>query len=92
MQHVDALSRNHILVLEGWTFNQTLSINQSTDPAISEIFKSLENSKNQFYELRNDFFYRKFKGRLLFYVPVNMRDQVIRSCHDNMGHVGINKT
>jgi len=93
MQHVDALSRNHhILVLEGCTFNQMLAINQCTDPAIKEIYKSLVNSENQFYELRNGLVYRKSDARLLFYVPANMRDQVIRSCHDDMGHVGINRT
>jgi hypothetical protein len=57
MQHVDALSSNHILVLEGCTFNQMLAINQCTDPVIKEIHKSLENSENQFYEFRNGLVY-----------------------------------
>lgn len=69
MQHVDALSRNHILILEGCTFNQTLSIKQSSDHKIKEIIKLLETSEHKQFELRNGLVYRKCKGRLLFYVP-----------------------
>jgi len=69
IQHVDALSCNHhILVLEGCTFNHMLAMYQWTDPAIKEIYKLLENSENQFYELRNGLVYQKCYGRLLFYV------------------------
>jgi len=39
MQHVDALSRNHILVIDGCTFNQTLSIKQSCDQEIKKLLK-----------------------------------------------------
>jgi len=69
MQYVDALSRNHILILEGCTFNQTLSIKQSSDHKIKEIIKLLETSEHKQFELRNGLVYRKCKGRLLFYVP-----------------------
>lgn len=93
MQHVDALSRcNYILVIDGCSFNQTLAINQSTDPEIKLIFKHLEQSEHSLYELRNGLVYRKIGDRLLFYVPESMRDQVIRTCHDDMCHVGISKT
>ena len=30
--------------------------------------------------------------RLLFYVPDEMCNHVIRSNHDNMGHIGVNRT
>lgn len=92
MQHVDALSRNHILVIEGCTFNQALSIKQSCYPEIKKIVKMLESSEHKLYELRNGLVYRKSNGRLLFYVPSDMCSNVIRSCHDDMGHVGINRT
>lgn len=52
MQHVDALSRNNVLVLEGCTFNQTLSIKQTTDVEIKKIARELENSEHPLYELR----------------------------------------
>jgi len=47
MQHVDGLSRNHILILEGCNFNQTLSIRQSSDHKIKEIIKLIENSEHK---------------------------------------------
>lgn len=34
--------------------------------------------------------YRKVdNNRLLFHVPANIEDNVIRSCHDDMGHFGV---
>lgn len=36
--------------------------------------------------------YRKVKGnKLLFYVPECLENNVIRTCHDDIGHVGIKK-
>jgi len=58
MLHVDALSRNHVLVLEGCTFSQTLSIKQTTDMEIKKIAKDLENCEHPLYELRNGLVYR----------------------------------
>jgi len=92
MQYVDALSRNHILILEGCTFNQTLSIRQSSDYKVGEIIKLLESSEHKQFELRNGLVYKKCKGRLLFYVPAEMCNHVIRSCHDDMVLIGVNRT
>lgn len=92
MHHVDALSRNHILVLEGCTFNQTLSIKQNTDSEIKKIAETLEKSEHPLYELRNGLVYRKNHDRLLFFVPSEMRDHVIRANHDDMGHIGVDRT
>lgn len=93
MAHVDALSRcNSILVLEGNTFEQTLSIKQDSDEAIREIRDKLEKQESKMYELRDGLVYRKInKRRLLFYVPESMETNVIRTCHDDLGHVGSNK-
>jgi len=89
MFHVDALSRvQNKLVLEANTFEQMLSIKQSTDPEIMNIRIKLENSDIPFYELRNGLVYRTVGKKLLFYVPSEMIDNVIRTRHDNMGHVG----
>jgi len=92
MAHVDALSRsNSILMLEGNTFEQTLSIKQDQDPEICKIRDKLEKSKCKLYELRNGLVYRKVnKRKLLFYVPLTM-ENVIRTGHDDLGHVGLNK-
>jgi len=92
MFHVDALSRvQNILVLEVNTFEQTLSNKQSTDSEIVIIRKKLENSDILFYELRNGLVYPTVGKKLLFYVPNELIDNVIRTFQDNIGHVGADK-
>lgn len=48
--------------------------------------------EDKYFELRNGLVYRKNKNDLLFYVPGSMEHQVIRNSHDQMGHIGIDKT
>lgn len=94
MSHVDALSRcNGVLVLEANTFEQTLSIRQDRDKEICKIRNKLvRNGEDKFYELRDGLVYRKVKNKkLLFYVPKCMELNVIRTCHDDLGHLGIDK-
>lgn len=93
MSHVDALSRCHsVLVLEGSTFERTLSICQDRDEEIVNIRDELEKGDIKYYELRDDLVYRKYKNKkLLFYVPRTMENNVIRTCHDDLGHVGVDK-
>jgi len=93
MTHVDALSRcNNILVLEGNTFEQTLSIKQDQDEKIQKIRDKLEENEDKLYALRDGLVYRKINKRnLLFYVPEQMENNVIRICHDDLGHVGTRK-
>jgi len=93
MSHVDALSRcNSVLILESNTFEQTLSIRQDKDKEICEIRNKLENGEDKFYELRDGLVYRKFKNKkLLFYVLKSMELNVIKTCHDDLGHLGVDK-
>jgi len=92
MQHVDAFSRCHaILVLESNTFEQTLAVRQTTDDEIVHIKNELLTSDNKFYELRNGLVYRKENKHIRFYVPKSMENNVIRTCHDDLAHVGLPK-
>lgn len=93
MSHVDALSRCHsVLVLEGSTLERTLSVCQDRDDEILGIRNKLEKGDVKYYELRDGLVYRKDKNKkLLFYVPRVMESNVIRTCHDDLGHVGIDK-
>ncbi|XP_043263615.1 uncharacterized protein LOC122403885 [Colletes gigas] len=93
MNHVDALSRCHsVLVIEGNTFEQTLSVCQNKDPEIGKIRDQLEKGELKQFELRDGLVYRKDRTKkLLFYVPRSMEDNVIRTCHDDLGHVGQDK-
>jgi hypothetical protein len=92
MQHVDAFSRCHVtLVLESNTFKQILAVRQSTDDDIVHIKNKLLMSDNKFFELRNGLVYRKENKRIRFYVPKSMENNMIRTCHDDMAHVGLIK-
>lgn len=93
MSHVNALSRCHsVLVLEGSTFEKTLSVCQDRDDEIREIQRKLEKGDVKYYKLRDELVYRKDRNKkLLFYVPRSMESNVIRTCHDDLGHVGIDK-
>lgn len=94
MRHVDALSRGqNILVVAENTFEQVLAIKQQTYPDIATIKKQLESAQLHLFELSNGLVYRKYgRDKLLFYVPKVMISNVIRSAHDDMAHVGIDKT
>lgn len=93
MKHVDCLSRvNSILILEDNTFDQVLAIKQDADVEIGKIRDLLEKSEHKLFEMRNGLVYRKEKDKLLFYIPNIMENTVMSTYHDNVGHVGIDKT
>ncbi|KAK9743594.1 Integrase zinc binding domain [Popillia japonica] len=92
MQHVDALSRCHsVLIIEENTLETNLILKQSQDREITELRRRLEEKEDKNFELRNGLVYKKDKDRLLFYVPDALRGNIIRTCHDDVGHVGIDK-
>ncbi|XP_026467877.1 uncharacterized protein LOC113371470 [Ctenocephalides felis] len=93
MQHVDALSRCHeLLVIEENSFDRVLAIRQGQDPLIRRIRDGLEREQHQLYELRDGLVYRKFKERLLFLVPSLMVEEVSRLMHEQLGHAGVERT
>ncbi|KAK9711246.1 Integrase core domain [Popillia japonica] len=94
MQHVDALSRcfNTVLVIEENSLEENLTIKQAEDPIIAELKRKLEHEENKLYELRNGLIYRKDGEGLLFYVPKAMEFNLLRASHDDMSHVGCDKT
>ncbi|CAH1713532.1 unnamed protein product [Aphis gossypii] len=92
MQHVDAFSRCHaILILESNTFEQVLAIRQNTDDDIIKIRDELLMKDSKLFELRNGLVYRKENKNVRFYVPKSMESNIIRTCHDDMAHVGLLK-
>jgi len=43
----------------------------------------------KYYELRDDLVYKKLdKNSLLFYILEWIKNNVIRTCHDDLGHCG----
>lgn len=91
MLHVDALSRQ-IFVIEDNSFDRNLALCQGDDPVITKIQKELECSEHKFYEMRNGLVYKKHQGQILFYVPAVLENSVIYKYHNEMSHVGVEKT
>jgi len=92
MFHLDALSRvQNILVLESNTFEQ-VSIKQSNDPWRVTNRQKLKKSEISYYELRDRLVFHKIGKKLLLHVPSELIENVIRTCKDNVGHVGTDKT
>lgn len=61
------------------------------DPEIQRIKTKLENSEHPFFELVSSV-YRKLNKKNLFYVPPDMIYTVLHTYHNQMGHVGVDKT
>lgn len=93
MQHVDALSRTPtISVIEENSLEFNLAICQNADVNIKNLRSMLEKSEDKYFEMRNGLVYRKHHNDVLFYVPVAMETAIMRKCHDEMGHLGVEKT
>jgi len=91
MTHVDALSRQ-IFVVEDNSFDRNLALCQSDDPKIAKIQAELQRSENKLFEMRNGLIYRKRQGQILFYVPSMLESNIIYKYHNEMSHVGVEKT
>lgn len=63
---------------------------QNRDKVIGKLREGLEKLENKFFKMRDGLIYRKTKDKkLLFYVPESMKNNVIRTCHDKRGHIGL---
>lgn len=91
MLHVDALSRQ-VLVIEDNSFDRNLALCQSEDPEIERIRAELEKSESKLFEMRDGCVYRKDRGQIRFYVPAALETNVMYKYHNEMGHVGTEKT
>lgn len=100
ISNVDVMSRcSSRLILEANIFEHSLSIRRNKNKKIFKIQNKLDNVKDKSFKLRGDFILNYFSNylvdfkfkikKLLFYVPKNMESNVIRTCHDNFRHIGI---
>lgn len=107
MAHVDALSRNPIMIrylevyaidlMEGdWLLSAQLQDEQLS--RVRQILKdgrATNEAKHYFkeYALENDRVHRQLPGpKTAWVVPRNARMQICRLCHDEAGHLGVEKT
>lgn len=104
MSHADALSRNPI---RGTEANSVLAIDtndwlatvQNSDPKLKRIIDILTNRPTEEvkdikdnYRCINGRLYRKTEEGLRWVVPKASRWRIVKQCHDDIGHIGIDKT
>lgn len=93
MKHVNAFCRAvSVMIIKDNTLESNLANRQNLDENMRQLRGKLQESEDQLYEMRNGLAYRKRNGDILFYIPRNMENNVIRKCHDEMGHFGLEKT
>lgn len=68
-----------------------LALKQGLDEIIVKIRGVLQIKEDRHFELREGLICCKVKGKLLFYVPQTMENNVIRSGHDDMAYEGLKK-
>lgn len=93
MGHVDALSRCHqIAAVDTNDIDFQLQVAQSRDTNIIGLRSKLEKEEVNDFKLYDGLVYKRDAvGRFLFFVPEEMEDNVIRTIHEKIGHLGIDK-
>lgn len=92
-KQVDAFSRAvNIMVVEDNSLESNLLLAQNRDVKIRELKEKLEKTEDRLYEMRNGLVYRKRANDIFFYVPEAMENHIIRKYHDELGHLGVEKT
>lgn len=92
MGHVDALSRcTNIMIINDNSFENSLASAQHRDSIIKNIMSTLENKDSPLYSLVDGLVYRKVGDNIMFYVPAQMENSVIRTHHEAMCHIGVAK-
>lgn len=93
MTHVDALSRcMQIAAVDTSDIDFQLAVAQSRDVNMVGLKCKLEEMEVTDFKLLDGLVYKKDQtGKLLFYVPAEMEDNVIRVTHEKMGHQSTDK-
>lgn len=91
MPHVDALSR-YVYAIDRLTIEDELMFKQLSDKDLKKLAESIEMKGNKNFTLINGIIFRIYNERTLFVVPETMIGNIIRIYHDEMGHVGVEKT
>lgn len=93
MNHVDALSRCQLTAaITEVDIEAQLAVAQDRDPVVCELRTKMETEELSDYTLQNGVvFHKSGDGRLQFYVPDELIDNVIRVSHEKIGHFGVDK-
>lgn len=91
MAHVDTLSRN-VYAIDALSIEEELMYKQLTDASLMKLAETIEMKGNKYFTLINGMIFRIHNNQTLFVVPESMTGNIIRVYHDEMGHVGVEKT
>lgn len=91
MAHVDCL-RSSIMVVNLISIEDEIMYKQLADPILKELAKELEAKDHKYFALIDGLVFRKYHDKHLFVVPEKMINSIIKVYHNDMGHVGIDKT
>ena len=93
MGHVDALSRCQVVsIVQPDDIDFQLQLTQSRDQNIVSLRNELKVAEQDRIELKDGLVYRRFTdNKLMFYVPVEMEVNVVRTIHEQTGQLGVNK-
>lgn len=91
MIHMDCLSRQ-VMLINNITIEDEVLYKQLADTKLKDLATELEFKENKYFVLIDGLVFRKYQKRQLFVIPKNMVINIIRIHHDELGHVGIDKT
>lgn len=89
--HVDCLSRQ-TLTINVITAEDKLMYKQLMDVKLKEIAERVKTHGSKYFTLVDGLLFKRYRDKNLFVVPESMVNGVIRMHHDDMGHVGAEKT
>lgn len=91
MRHVDALSRNPVIMTLQNEFIERMQAGQQKDEHLKVIIKLLEHGPYQkFFLERGILFKEDDEGRKLLVVPKRMQQEIVKNYHEE-GHFGVKK-
>lgn len=93
MKHVDALSRNSLMIISGNDTIESIKSAQAKDEHLQVIVKILNSGhQHKDYVMKNDLLYKNYDGRDVLVVPAKMQEHLVRKYHEENGHFNVKKT
>lgn len=91
MQHVDALSRNPVMIIDEETITARIRCAQEKDEGVITLKSLLKEGEEQEFFVKNRILYKYENGRELIVIPEGMEKEIIKTAHEK-GHFAVAKT
>ncbi|KAK7873768.1 hypothetical protein R5R35_005765 [Gryllus longicercus] len=89
MKHVDALSRNPVMMVEDLML-EVIKKEQKKEERLNVIIQLLLKEPYEDYSMQNEILMKTIDGRNVVELPTSMQQEVLKKVHDN-GHFGTKK-